>query len=60
MERLAEVAFSGGVVLVSLHGSTRVEETFVPIPTSSPDAVGRGTLLVKLQKMKKSNEKTTR
>jgi len=52
----AEVAVSGGVILVSVDGSSSVEGTFVPILASSPDAVDRGALLAGLKKRKEETK----
>ena len=57
LELPAEVFFFGGAVFVPLEGSTAVEGTFVPTPVSSPDAIIRGTLSARLQKMKPDGKK---
>ena len=44
--------FCGGIVFVPFDGSTGVEGTVDPTPTSSPDVEVRGTLPARLKKAK--------
>ena len=62
LELSAGTVFCGGIVVVSIDGSTTMEGAFDPTPASSPEDEVRGTLSAGLKKVKqieKSNSMKT-